>query len=102
MTLYESIQRLLFFHFEWIALLAGLIVMAFINPASDSTSLCFFDFISAPFCPGEGFGRSIALFFRGDVVGSLQMHPFGIAGVAIISHRIYSIFKRNNSIRTFL
>ena len=102
MTLYESIQRFLLLHFEWIALLTGLILMAFINPASGSFSLCLFEFMSAPFCPGEGFGRSVALFFRGDIISSLQMHPFGIAGVAIISHRIYSIFIRNNSLRKIL
>lgn len=102
MTLYESFQRFLFLHFEWITLLAGLILMASINPSSDSASLCLFNYISVPFCPGEGFGRSVALFFRGDFMGSLQMHPLGMAGVSIIFHRIYSIFTRNRSIKKLL
>lgn len=91
----ESLNHFFFLHFEWIALTAGLIVMATLDPASDALSICPINRWGSLFCPGEGFGRSVALFFRGYLFESFQMHPAGIPGILIITHRIFSIFKRN-------
>lgn len=74
--------------------------MALLNPYENSPTLCLFEHAGITFCPGEGFGRSIALFARGEWLESFFMHPLGIPGVAVIMHRIYSILKRNQSIKT--
>ncbi|MGM0457973.1 MAG: DUF2752 domain-containing protein [Bacteroidota bacterium] len=74
--------------------------MVFINPYADLSTLCIFERIGIVFCPGEGFGRSVALLMRGELLASLQMHPLGIPGVGIILHRIYRICQRNRKIQT--
>ncbi len=91
----ESLNHFFFLHFEWTVLLAGLIVMATLNPALETLSICPVDRLGFLFCPGEGLGRSVALFFRGHLLESFQMHPAGIPGIIIITNRIFSIFKRN-------
>ncbi|REL37596.1 DUF2752 domain-containing protein [Rhodohalobacter sp. SW132] len=93
-----SFQRIFFLHFEWVALLTGLILMAAINPAADGTSLCVYNYLGISFCPGEGFGRSVSLFFRGEIISSFKMHPAGIPAVAIILYRIISIHNRNRTL----
>ncbi|CAN5244625.1 hypothetical protein BH23BAC3_BH23BAC3_01010 [soil metagenome] len=98
MRITESFQRFFFLHFEWLVLSSGLVLMAFIDPADNKSTLCLFEFIGINFCPGEGFGRSIALVFRGEILESFQMHPLGLPGITIIAHRIVSIFKRNRSL----
>jgi hypothetical protein len=94
----ESFHSYFFLHGEWILLAGAFLAMALINPYEHSHTLCLFENLGVTFCPGEGFGRSIALFVRGEFAESFFMHPLGIPGIAVISHRIYSIFKRNQSI----
>lgn len=98
----ESFRRYYFLHFEWAVLFFGLVIMALTDPEASGFSLCFLESIGIDFCPGEGFGRSVALFFRGNILASLQMHPLGVAGTVIIMHRIYSIFKRNRSLTNLI
>lgn len=99
MRLNKSFQRHFFLHSEWVMLSIGLIAMAFINPYENGQSLCIFDIAGFNFCPGEGFGRSVALMMRGALIESFQMHPLGIPGVFIIAHRIYTIFRRNQLLK---
>lgn len=98
----KSFRRLFFLHFEWIALSLGLALMVLIDPATNKSSLCILEFIGVNFCPGEGFGRSVALIFRGEILASFQMHPLGLPGIMILLHRIVSIFKRNWSLSKIL
>jgi len=95
----ESFHRYFFLHGEWILLAGVLLAMALINPYEHTHTLCLFENLGITFCPGEGFGRSVALLVRGEWLESFQMHPLGIPGATIILHRIYSIFKRNQSIK---
>ncbi len=95
----RSAKNLFFFHFEWIALTAGLFAAVLLNPYNDSESVCVIGRAGLDFCPGCGLGRSVALLFRGDVWASLQMHPAGIPAVAIILGRIGTIFHRNYNIK---
>lgn len=90
-----SIRRFFFLHFEWVALASGLLLMAFINPSGSELSICPIDRMGFSFCPGEGLGRSVAHFFRGDLQASFAMHPAGIPAVAILSSRIFFLLKRN-------
>jgi len=83
-------------HFEWIALSAGLLLMAMLDPATDAQTFCPIERMGFNYCPGEGLGRSISLAFRGDFLASLAMHPAGIAAIFILSGRIYSIIKENH------
>lgn len=96
----KSFQSYFFLHYEWIMLAGALITMALLNPNENGQTLCLFEIAGITFCPGEGFGRSIALMVRGEWMESFAMHPLGIPGAGIILHRIYSIFKRNQSIQS--
>ncbi len=93
----RSIKRNFNLHFEWLALAVGLFLMAILNPESTASSLCPLDYFDATFCPGEGLGKSIALFFRGNLTSSLLAHPAGIPAVFIISGRIFYILSRNRT-----
>lgn len=94
----ETFKRLFFLHFEWVALAAGLILMALLDPAEPAASFCPIDRIGLQFCPGEGLGKSIAFAFRGDLTASVASHPAGIAAIFIMTGRITSILHRNYKI----
>lgn len=93
----KSINRLFYFHFEWMALAAGLVLMALLTPDNSAVSFCPLDYFGFAYCPGEGLGNSIAYLFRGNVVNSLYAHPAGIPAVFIISGRILYILNRNRT-----
>ncbi len=94
----EKTRYFFFLHFEWIVLSAALLLMIFINPYSAGYSFCLAELAGIGFCPGEGFGRSVALLFRGDVAASFAFHPAGIPAVFILISRIIRIFNRNKKI----
>jgi len=74
--------------------IGALIFVLTINPyGTEHHSLCLFKNLGISFCPGCGLGRSIALIFRGDIVGSFQMHPLGIPALVMIFLRITKLFK---------
>ena len=80
-------------HIEWMVFLAGLILMATMNPYSEGTSLCLLEAFGFKFCPGEGLGHSIAFLFRGEFTAALQenlMGPFVVIGLSV---RIITIWK---------
>lgn len=80
-------------HSEWIVFLTGLILMAFLDPYSYSKSLCLIDYFGFSYCPGEGLGHSIALFFRGNISSSLEANLMGPFVVLGLSTRIILIWK---------
>ncbi len=98
----ESFRRIFFLHFEWMALTAGLLLMAFLDPFGSGTTLCLFERAGFSYCPGEGLGRSVALAFRGELQASFQLHPAGIAAILILTGRILSIFYRNHKLNVKL
>lgn len=98
MRIDKSFQDFFFLHFEWSILVAALLLMGSIDPSDHTFSFCIVDILGISFCPGDGFGRSVALLFRGEFLESFRMHPFGIPGAAIILHRIYAIQLRNHAI----
>ncbi len=70
----------------WVGAIGFLLL---INPYNqEHYSLCLFNNLGIGFCPGCGLGRSISMIFRGDLSGSLQMHPLGIPALAVILLRI--------------
>lgn len=76
-------------HFEWIAFLAGLLLLAGMNPYIETgPSLCPYDWLGIPFCPGDGLGHSIAFAFRGDIYNAVEANVLGPLAIAIISGRI--------------
>jgi hypothetical protein len=91
----ESFRHIFFLHFEWMALTAGLLLMALLDPFAGQASLCLIERAGFSYCPGEGLGRSMALAFRGEFSASFQLHPAGIAAIFILTGRILSIFYRN-------
>jgi len=99
MNLIPRLKKPFYLHFEWLVLSAAIILMILINPYSAGFSFCFIDIAGFGFCPGEGLGRSVALFFRGELVASFAMHPAGIPGVFIMIYRITQILNRNRKLK---
>lgn len=95
-TLINLLKKNFFFHFEWIVLMTGLLLMAFLDPFNSSESYCIVDRLGFSFCPGCGLGESISHTFRGDLSASLEAHPAGIFAVMVILGRIITIFHRNH------
>lgn len=91
----EPFKYYFFLHFEWIALISGLLLMAFLDPFSQSSSICPVDRLGFDFCPGCGLGKSIAFAARGNFSASIQSHPLGFFAIVVIAVRIGTIFRRN-------
>lgn len=91
----EPFRYYFFLHFEWIVLISGLLLMAVMDPLSQSSSLCIINRLGFEFCPGCGLGTSIAYAARGDLTASLYTHPFGLLAIVIILGRVGVIFRRN-------
>ena len=74
----------------------ALTYLLFINPYElNHFSFCVFNMIGIDFCPGCGIGRSISMIYKGDFLGSINMHPLGIFALTIIFHRIVTLLQRN-------
>lgn len=76
--------------------LFALILLTFlpVNTSSHFT-ICPVANLGIDWCPGCGLGRSISLFFRGDLVNSFNAHPLGIPAVIILSGRVISLIKNS-------
>lgn len=82
-------------YFELIAWIASLVMLACMQPATDTHySLCAFKWLGFSFCPGCGLGHSIAYLFHGEIAASLHAHPLGIFAMLVLLHRIYTLTKR--------
>lgn len=75
-------------HAELIFWITAMILLFFMNTNSSSDSLCFFHWIGISHCPGCGIGHSIHAALHLQFAESFRQHPFGIAAVFIIFHRI--------------
>ena len=80
---------------ELICWTLGLIFLFFFGLTShDHFRLCPLSMLGISWCPGCGLGRSVAAFLRGDISLSTKYHWFGIPALAIILHRLYSLFRK--------
>ncbi len=79
--------RLISPHFEWIAWVMGITLMAAMNPEIQQTSFCLFEWIGVSWCPGHGLGHSIAYLFRGEWALAFQAHPLGPPAVPLLLYR---------------
>ena len=79
---------------EALVWLTGLMLLAFMDTGADHISLCPIKNAGFDFCPGCGLGRSVSLFLKGEISGSLQAHPLGIFAVIILSFRIVNLTKQ--------
>lgn len=95
MSVTEAFRNYFFLHFEWIALISGLLLMILLDPFTQAPSICPLDRLGFDFCPGCGLGKSIAFAARGNVSASFQSHPLGLFAILVIISRIGSIFHRN-------
>lgn len=81
-------------HFEWLALTAGLLLIAAMNPYVDNgTSWCLLELAQFPYCPGEGLGHSIAFTVRGDLANAISANFMGPPAILIIAARIGYLLK---------
>lgn len=76
----------------------AIFLLAFSNPHEKHYSLCLFDQMGFPYCPGCGIGHSISYFFHGKISASFQAHPLGMIATLIILYRIFqlTILKKTN------
>jgi hypothetical protein len=82
------------FPWEALAWLTGLVGLSLYFPEnSEHIILCPLRNLGFTFCPGCGLGRSITLFFHGNILESLSTHPLGIFAVIILSYRIIALTK---------
>lgn len=94
-------KRLFQRHFEWVALMGAVLVMALMNPYVDTgLSWCLFERAGVPFCPGEGLGHSIAFIFRGDFGNAFQANALGPFALIVLGGRILYLIKQNILIKT--
>ena len=79
-------------YFELTAWIMGLVLLAFMNPGTDTHySFCLFKFIGIKYCPGCGLGHSISYLFHGNFKASFNAHPLGLFAVIVILLRIYKL-----------
>lgn len=74
--------------------IAGLLLMATMDPLKGHASLCPLNALGADWCPGCGLGHSIAWLFRGEPGNSLEAHFLGIPAIVIIVFRIVQILVK--------
>jgi len=68
----------------------------FIDPYQlNHFSFCLFKLVGIEYCPGCGIGRSISMLYRGDIFGSMNMHPLGLFALTIIFYRIVTLLQKN-------
>ena len=89
-----EISRLKHFPFEAIIWIGSLVALGFTSIHHDHFTICPFALIGFEWCPGCGLGRSISLFFHGEILDSLKVHPVGIFAVIVLSFRIISLIKQ--------
>jgi hypothetical protein len=89
-------RGLLRFPLEALIWISGLILLVVYSPAEGNHfTICPLYNLGFEHCPGCGLGRSISLFFRGDIIESFQAHPLGIIAVIILTYRIIELTKKH-------
>lgn len=79
----------------------GLLLLALMNPETvNSPSLCLFDFIGIPFCPGEGLGHSISYLFRGEIYSAIESNVLGPFAIIILGGRVAHLMFKNRKYQT--
>lgn len=76
-------------YFEIAAFSTGLLLLALMDPeAANGPSLCIFDQLGIPFCPGDGLGHAIAFIFDGEFYKSFNANVLGGPAIIILVGRI--------------
>src|SRR5690625_368370 len=94
------IIKSLLMKFEWVALLAMLMLATTLDPASSEPYYCLLQQLGSELCPGCGLGRSMALAAQGSYQASIQMHPMGIVAISVLLFRIIQLLIRNYHYKT--
>lgn len=75
-----------------------LVVLFFMNPADNGTSLCMLKNLGVTWCPGCGIGHSIHHALHLNFTASLEHHVLGIpATIILIYQTIKSIYLTNKT-----
>lgn len=84
-------------YFEVFAFCIGLLLLALMNPETNNgISLCMFDQLGVPWCPGEGLGHSISYLFRGEVSNAMEANILGPFAIIILGGRITHLLWKNH------
>jgi len=72
----------------------GLVLLAVLPvPEGNHFTVCPLYHLGFTGCWGCGLGRSVSLFFHGEAMRSLEVHPLGPFAVIILSFRIFQLTK---------
>ncbi len=85
---FSSLSSVFNRHFEWFVLLAGLLMMAVLDPRTAGEGYCLLEWMGITWCPGDGLGRSIAWATHGEFYKSLEYNIMGIPSIIIIGGRV--------------
>src|SRR5690625_1014823 len=94
------IKKAFLLHFEWLALLAMLLLATTLDPTPSGPSYCLLKQLGSELCPGCGMGRSRAWAGQGSSQSSIQMHPLGIIAIPVLLFRIIQLLRRNYHYKT--
>src|SRR5690625_7498076 len=93
------IKKAFLLHFEWVALLAMLLLATTLDPTSSGPSYCLLKQLGSELCPGCGLGRSMALAAQGSYQASIQMQPMGIIAIPVLLFSIIQLLTRNYHVK---
>lgn len=94
MTYIRRFLKLVWHNREAVIWITALLLLAVDDPGAHHYTLCPFHNAGLNICPGCGLGRSITLFFHGEITTSLQTHPLGIAAVFMLTYRAVKLILR--------
>lgn len=80
--------------------ITALLLLFFMDPASQGTSFCLFKFIGFSYCPGCGIGHSIHYALHLNMARSFDEHVLGIPATLAILYTIVVklFFKRTKPV----
>ena len=88
---YRYLRRVPLEAYVWAAALAAL---ALTDPrGAGLLSLCLFEALGVPFCPGCGLGHAVAFCLRGDLAASFAAHPLGPVAAVLLAGRVVSLLR---------
>lgn len=83
-------------YFEVIIWGGALVLLYFMNPSENGTSLCILKNLGMKWCPGCGLGHSIHHALHLDFKESIEDHILGIPATLILIYQAIKPFDLNN------
>jgi len=84
----------------------GILAVAVADPTAPALlQTCLLKAVGFQYCPGCGLGHAVAYLARGEILLSIQSHPFAPIVVGVLLHRVVTLCRQirrqqNNSVET--